>query len=97
MPKKKRERGSVAQEIDGLEEKLSLCQRELEELDGRLGREELSPQDRRSLEKQKKGLETKASNYERELQVLRRENRRNTLLSVAIFLLLVLAYTCWTV
>uniref|UniRef100_A0A6I8NJ44 Coiled-coil domain-containing protein 167 n=1 Tax=Ornithorhynchus anatinus TaxID=9258 RepID=A0A6I8NJ44_ORNAN len=92
-----RKRGPALFQIDGLEEKLSLCQRELEELDGRLGREELSPQDRRSLEKQKKGLETKASNYERELQVLRRENRRNTLLSVAIFLLLVLAYTCWTV
>ncbi|XP_038617123.1 coiled-coil domain-containing protein 167 [Tachyglossus aculeatus] len=97
MPKKKREWGSVVHEIDGLEEKLSRCQRDLEELDGRLGGEELSPQERKALEKQKKGLETQASNYERELRLLRRENRRNTLLSVAVFLLLVLAYTCWTV
>ncbi|XP_068929697.1 coiled-coil domain-containing protein 167 isoform X1 [Petaurus breviceps papuanus] len=96
MPKKKRENLSVAQEIDGLEEKLSLCRRNLEEVNGRLHREELSPEARRALEKEKNNLTSKASSYERELKSLRRENRKNTLLSVAVFLLLLLAYAYWT-
>ena len=32
---------------------------------------------------------------EKELKLLRRENRKNTLLSVAIFLLLTIVYTYW--
>lgn len=32
---------------------------------------------------------------EKELKLLRRENRKNTLLSVAIFLLLTVVYTYW--
>uniref|UniRef100_A0A8C0WRY0 Coiled-coil domain-containing protein 167 n=1 Tax=Castor canadensis TaxID=51338 RepID=A0A8C0WRY0_CASCN len=97
MTKKKRENLGVALEIDGLEEKLSQCRRDLEEVNTRLYRAELSPEDRRSLEKEKSSLMSRASNYEKELKLLRQENRKNTLLSVAIFLLLALIYAHWTI
>ncbi|XP_007483883.1 coiled-coil domain-containing protein 167 isoform X3 [Monodelphis domestica] len=63
MPKKKRENLSVAQEIDGLEEKLTLCRRSLEEVTGRLRTEELSPEARRALEKEKNNLTSRACGY----------------------------------
>ncbi|XP_053456862.1 coiled-coil domain-containing protein 167 isoform X2 [Nycticebus coucang] len=53
----------VAGKIDGLEEKLSQCQRDLEAVNSRLHRAELSPEARRSLEKEKNSLMSKASNY----------------------------------
>ncbi|XP_007951654.1 coiled-coil domain-containing protein 167 [Orycteropus afer afer] len=96
MTKKKRENLGVALEIDGLEEKLSRCRRELETVSDRLYGVELSPEARRSLEKEKKSLMSKASNYEKELKLLRQENRKNMLLSVAIFILLTLIYVYWT-
>ncbi|XP_069344452.1 coiled-coil domain-containing protein 167 isoform X2 [Eulemur rufifrons] len=82
--------------IDGLEEKLSQCRRDLEAVNSRLHRAELSPEARRSLEKEKNSLMSKASNYEKELKLLRQENRKNMLLSVAIFILLTLVYAYWT-
>ncbi|XP_069879469.1 coiled-coil domain-containing protein 167 isoform X2 [Dipodomys merriami] len=96
MTKKKRENLGVAQEIDGLEEKLSRCRKELEAVNARLDHAELSPEDRRSLEKEKNSLMSKASNFEKELKLLRHENRKNTMLSVAIFILLALLYAHWT-
>ncbi|XP_008566659.1 PREDICTED: coiled-coil domain-containing protein 167 [Galeopterus variegatus] len=96
MTKKKRENLGVALEIDGLEEKLSQCRRDLEAVNSRLHRTELSPEARKSLEKEKNSLMSKASNYEKELKLLRQENRKNMLLSVAIFILLTLVYTYWT-
>uniref|UniRef100_A0A8C9E101 Coiled-coil domain-containing protein 167 n=1 Tax=Phocoena sinus TaxID=42100 RepID=A0A8C9E101_PHOSS len=57
---------------------------------------ELSSEARRSLEKEKSSLMNKASNYEKELQLLRQENRKNMLLSVATSLLLTLIYAYWT-
>ncbi|XP_049995782.1 coiled-coil domain-containing protein 167 [Alexandromys fortis] len=96
MTKKKRENLGVAQEIDGLEEKLSQCRKDLEVVTSRLYRAELSPEDRRSLEKEKTTLMSKASKYEKELKLLRQENRKNMLLSVAIFILLALLYAHWT-
>uniref|UniRef100_A0A9L0IHX1 Coiled-coil domain-containing protein 167 n=2 Tax=Equus asinus TaxID=9793 RepID=A0A9L0IHX1_EQUAS len=96
MTKKKRENVGVALEIDGLEEKLSQCQRALEAVNSRLHGAELSPEARRSLEREKNSLMNKASNYEKELKLLRQENRKNMLLSVAIFVLLSLVYTYWT-
>ncbi|XP_044106286.1 coiled-coil domain-containing protein 167 isoform X2 [Neovison vison] len=96
MTKKKRENLGVALEIDGLEEKLSQCRRDLEAVNSRLCGAELSPEARKSLEKEKNSLMNKASNYEKELKLLRQENRKNMLLSVAIFLLLTLIYTYWT-
>ncbi|XP_006860485.1 PREDICTED: coiled-coil domain-containing protein 167 [Chrysochloris asiatica] len=96
MTKKKRENLGVALEIDGLEEKLSQCRRDLEVVNDRLYRAELSPEARSSLEKDRNSLMRKASNYERELKLLRQENRKNMLLSVAIFILLTLIYVYWT-
>uniref|UniRef100_A0A8D0M251 Coiled-coil domain-containing protein 167 n=1 Tax=Sus scrofa TaxID=9823 RepID=A0A8D0M251_PIG len=96
MTKKKRENLGVALEIDGLEEKLSQCRRELEAVNSRLYGAELSPEARRSLEKEKSSLMSKASNYEKELKLLRQENRKNMLLSVVIFILLTFLYTYWT-
>ncbi|XP_027627729.1 coiled-coil domain-containing protein 167 isoform X1 [Tupaia chinensis] len=63
MTKKKRENLGVALEIDGLEEKLSQCRRDLETVNSRLYGAELSPEARRSLEKEKNSLMSKASNY----------------------------------
>nr|XP_031290658.1 coiled-coil domain-containing protein 167 isoform X1 [Camelus dromedarius] len=63
MTKKKRENLGVAVEIDGLEEKLSQCRRDLEAVNSRLYGAELSPEARRSLEKEKNSLMNKASNY----------------------------------
>uniref|UniRef100_A0A8D1CK20 Coiled-coil domain-containing protein 167 n=1 Tax=Sus scrofa TaxID=9823 RepID=A0A8D1CK20_PIG len=82
--------------IDGLEEKLSQCRRELEAVNSRLFGAELSPEARRSLEKEKSSLMSKASNYEKELKLLRQENRKNMLLSVVIFILLTFLYAYWT-
>ncbi|NP_001230293.1 coiled-coil domain-containing protein 167 [Sus scrofa] len=96
MTKKKRENLGVALEIDGLEEKLSQCRRELEAVNSRLYGAELSPEARRSLEKEKSSLMSKASNYEKELKLLRQENRKNMLLSVVIFILLTFLYAYWT-
>ncbi|XP_075411288.1 coiled-coil domain-containing protein 167 [Tenrec ecaudatus] len=96
MTKKKRENLGVALEIDGLEEKLAQCQRDLEAVRDRLDHAEMTPEARRSLEKEKSSLMSKASHYEKELRLLRRENRKNMLLSVAIFVLLSLVYVCWT-
>ncbi|XP_036024203.1 coiled-coil domain-containing protein 167 isoform X2 [Onychomys torridus] len=83
-------------EIDGLEEKLSQCRKDLEAVTSQLYRAELSPEDRRSLEKEKSTLMSRASKYEKELKLLRQENRKNMLLSVAIFILLALLYAHWT-
>ncbi|NP_001248542.1 coiled-coil domain-containing protein 167 isoform X2 [Macaca fascicularis] len=96
MTKKKRENLGVALEIDGLEEKLSQCRKDLEAVNSRLHSQELSLEARRSLEKEKNSLMSKASNYEKELKFLRQENRKNMLLSVAIFILLTLVYAYWT-
>ncbi|XP_073740972.1 coiled-coil domain-containing protein 167 isoform X1 [Callorhinus ursinus] len=63
MTKKKRENLGVALEIDGLEEKLSQCRRDLEAVNSRLYGAELSPEARKSLEKEKNHLMNKASNY----------------------------------
>ena len=62
MAKKKRENLGIALEIDGLEEKLSQCRRDLEAVNSRLCGAELSPDTRKSLEKEKNSLMNKASN-----------------------------------
>uniref|UniRef100_A0A8D0NZU0 Coiled-coil domain-containing protein 167 n=1 Tax=Sus scrofa TaxID=9823 RepID=A0A8D0NZU0_PIG len=91
-----REKKGIKVNIDGLEEKLSQCRRELEAVNSRLYGAELSPEARRSLEKEKSSLMSKASNYEKELKLLRQENRKNMLLSVVIFILLTFLYAYWT-
>ncbi|XP_007192305.1 coiled-coil domain-containing protein 167-like [Balaenoptera acutorostrata] len=96
MTKKKLENLGIALEIDGLEKKLSQRRRDLEAVNSRLYEAELSSEARRSLEKEKSHLMHKASNYEKELQLLRQENQKKMLLSVAIFLLQTLIYAYWT-
>ncbi|XP_030413122.1 coiled-coil domain-containing protein 167 isoform X3 [Gopherus evgoodei] len=83
-------------QIDGLEEKLSLCRQSMEEVDLKLRREELSPEGRKSLERERSLLVTKAETYERELKVLRQENRKNAAIALAIVLLIIVVYSCWT-
>lgn len=83
-------------QIDELEEKLSLCRQSMEEVDLKLRGEKLSHEGRKSLERERNLLMTKADNYEKELSVLRKENRKNAALAVAMVLLIALIYTCWT-
>ncbi|XP_064270659.1 coiled-coil domain-containing protein 167 isoform X3 [Passer domesticus] len=87
---------SSAEAIDGLEEKLARCRQSMEEVDLKLRREKLSPEGRKSLERERNLLMTKADNYEKELSVLRKENRKNAALAVAMALLIALIYACWT-
>ncbi|XP_027689674.1 coiled-coil domain-containing protein 167 isoform X1 [Chelonia mydas] len=82
--------------IDGLEEKLSLCRQSMEVVDLKLRREELSPERRKSLERERSLLLTKAETYEKELKVLRKENRKNAAIAMAMVLLIIVVYTCWT-
>ncbi|XP_010004474.1 PREDICTED: coiled-coil domain-containing protein 167 [Chaetura pelagica] len=91
--RKQQQRGVF--QIDGLEEKLVQCKQSMEELDLKL-RKKLSPEGRKSLERERNLLMTKADNYEKELSVLRKENRKNAALAVAMGLLVALIYACWT-
>ncbi|XP_059947600.1 coiled-coil domain-containing protein 167-like [Mesoplodon densirostris] len=95
MTKKKLENLGIALEIDGLLKKLSQRRRDLEAVNSRLYGAKLSSEARRSLEKEKSSLMNKASNYEKELQLLRQENQKNMLPSGAIFLLRTLIYAYW--
>ncbi|KAM3932648.1 coiled-coil domain-containing protein 167 [Leptodactylus fuscus] len=96
MARKKREKISVAKEIDGIEERLESCRNSLEEVDYRLRKDELTEEGRKSLEKEKNSLTNKMSRYEKELKSLRHENRKNAMVSFALFFLVVLIYYCWT-
>ncbi|NWR64945.1 CC167 protein, partial [Bucorvus abyssinicus] len=49
-------------QIDGLEEKLARCRQSMEEVDLKL-RGEISPEGRKSLERERNLLMTKADNY----------------------------------
>uniref|UniRef100_A0A7M4ET75 Coiled-coil domain-containing protein 167 n=1 Tax=Crocodylus porosus TaxID=8502 RepID=A0A7M4ET75_CROPO len=93
-----REQLQTCQQIDGLEEKLALCRQNMEEVDFKLRREELSPEKRywKSLEREKTLLMTKAESYEKELRILRKENRKNAALTMALMLLITVIYVCWT-
>ncbi|XP_030638168.1 coiled-coil domain-containing protein 167 [Chanos chanos] len=89
---KKREKISVASEIDRIEERRLRCQNSLERAEFRKRREELSEQDRLALEEEMNMMSERIQKYERELEVLRGENRRNMLLSVALLAISVLFY-----
>ncbi|XP_075454904.1 coiled-coil domain-containing protein 167 [Ascaphus truei] len=96
MAKGRKEKLSVAREIDGLEEKLASCRQNLEDVDFKMRKLELTVEGRKSLEKEKNSLNSRVSNYERELKSLRHENRKNMMISVSLFLLIALVYVCWT-
>ncbi|XP_006010747.1 coiled-coil domain-containing protein 167 [Latimeria chalumnae] len=95
MGKAKKKKFSVARELDCLEERLTVCKDSLENVDFRLRKEELSPEGRKSLEEEKLILLEQICKYEKELVRLRKENRKNMLLSVALLALLVFLYFCW--
>ncbi|XP_048841373.1 coiled-coil domain-containing protein 167 [Brienomyrus brachyistius] len=88
----KKEKISVATEIDRVEERRSLCQSNLERAEYRQRREQLSGQDRQTLEDEITLIKERIQKYDRELEVLRRENRRNMLLSVALLAIAALCY-----
>ncbi|XP_044128803.1 coiled-coil domain-containing protein 167 isoform X1 [Bufo gargarizans] len=96
MARKKREKLSVAREIDGVEERLESCRNGLEDVDYKLRKHELSEEGRKLLEKEKNSLTNKMSNYEKELKSLRHENRKNAALSFGLFFLAALVYYFWT-
>ncbi|XP_066558984.1 coiled-coil domain-containing protein 167 [Amia ocellicauda] len=92
MAKGKRETTSIATEIDRVEERRSLCQDSLERAQYRQRREDVSEQDRQALEEEVTILTDRLSKYDQELAVLRGENRRNMLLSVALLTFSALIY-----
>ncbi|KAG8431397.1 hypothetical protein GDO86_018888 [Hymenochirus boettgeri] len=96
MGKKKKEKISVTREIEEMEEKLAFCRNNMDQVDFKLRKMELTEEGRRSLEKEKDSLSSKMSRYERELKSLHGENQKNMAISVAIFLLLAVSYYCWT-
>ncbi|XP_028647788.1 coiled-coil domain-containing protein 167 [Erpetoichthys calabaricus] len=95
MVKNVKEKVSIAEEIDNVEKRLSVCRKSLEGMEFRLRKEELLEDKRLSLEEEKSLLLERISKYEHQLRCLRGENRRNMLLSVAILTLFVLLYSFW--
>ncbi|KAG5847129.1 coiled-coil domain-containing protein 167 [Anguilla rostrata] len=89
---KKKEKISVASEIDRIEERKSLCEDSLERAEFRRRREELSDQEREALEDEMTIMTERIQKYENQLEELRGENRRNMLLSVALLLISALFY-----
>ncbi|KAM9552153.1 LOW QUALITY PROTEIN: coiled-coil domain-containing protein 167 [Salvelinus alpinus] len=113
--KDKREKVSVASEIDRVEERRLRCHDSIERAEFRRRREELSDQDsddyddnddngdestipnlplfdRQSLEDEMTIMNERMQKYDKELEVLRGENRRNMVLSVALLAVSALFY-----
>ncbi|XP_046877733.1 coiled-coil domain-containing protein 167 [Hypomesus transpacificus] len=89
---RKQEKISVASEIDRVEERKSRCQDNLERAEYRKRREELSEQDRQALEDEMTIMNDRMIKLDKELEVLRGENRRNMMLSVALLAISALFY-----
>lgn len=95
MPKlkdNKRENYSVASEIDRLEERRARCQDNLDQAEFRHRRVSLSDKERQDLEEEMAIMNERVQKLDQELQVLRRENCRNMVLSVALFTISALFY-----
>lgn len=90
--KDKREKISVASEIDRVEEKRSRCQGNLDKAEFRKRREELSDQDSQALEDEMTIMTERVQKLDKELEALRGENRRNMMLSVALLALSAVFY-----
>ncbi|XP_051909190.1 coiled-coil domain-containing protein 167 [Hippocampus zosterae] len=89
---KRRENTSVASEIDRLEERRARCLDNLEKSDFRSRKEKLSEEERQQVEKHMAVMTERMQNLDKELQHLREQNRRNTLLSVALLAICALFY-----
>ncbi|XP_077568445.1 coiled-coil domain-containing protein 167 [Stigmatopora nigra] len=90
---KRRENVSVASEIDRLEERRTRCHDNLETAEFKSRRGDLSEEERQQLEIEMAVIIERVRNLDKELQLLRSANRKNTLLSVA--LLAVCAFFCY--
>ncbi|KAI4903877.1 hypothetical protein NFI96_022129 [Prochilodus magdalenae] len=88
----KKEKISVANEIDRIEEQRLHCQNNLERAEFRHRREQLSDEDRQILEDEMTIMNERIHTYEKELEVLRGENRKNMMLSVALLAISALFY-----
>uniref|UniRef100_A0A672JXI8 Coiled-coil domain-containing protein 167 n=2 Tax=Sinocyclocheilus grahami TaxID=75366 RepID=A0A672JXI8_SINGR len=88
----KKEKISVASEIDRTEERKLHCKTSLERAEFRQRKEQLSDNDRLALEDEMTILNERIQKYEKELQVLRGENRKNMMLSVALLAISALFY-----
>lgn len=88
----KKEKISVASEIDRVEERKLQCKNSLERAEFRKRKQQLSDDDRLALEDEMTILNERVEKYEKDLQVLRGENRRNMVLSVALLAISALFY-----
>ncbi|KAM8832261.1 coiled-coil domain-containing protein 167 [Spinachia spinachia] len=89
---KRREKISVASEIDRLEERRARCQDNLERAEFRSRREKLSDRDRLDLEDEMTIINERVLKLDKELEALRGDNRMNMLLSVALLVVSALFY-----
>ncbi|AWP20055.1 putative coiled-coil domain-containing protein 167 [Scophthalmus maximus] len=89
---KRREKTSVATEIDRLEERRARCRDNLEKAEFRTRKEKLSEKDRQDLEDEMTIMNERVQKLDKELETLRGENRKNMLLSVALLAVSALFY-----
>ncbi|XP_005809616.1 coiled-coil domain-containing protein 167 isoform X1 [Xiphophorus maculatus] len=92
MKDKKRENVSIASEIDRLEERRERCQDNLERAEFKSRKARLSEQDRQELENEMAVINERVQKLDKELAMLRGENRRNMVLSVALLTISALFY-----
>ncbi|CAK6961931.1 coiled-coil domain-containing protein 167 [Scomber scombrus] len=89
---KRREKISVATEIDRLEDRRARCQDNLDRAEYRSRKEKLSEKERQELDDEMAIMSERVEKLDKELQMLRGENRRNMLLSVALLAVSTLFY-----
>ncbi|XP_034018022.1 coiled-coil domain-containing protein 167 [Thalassophryne amazonica] len=89
---KKRDKISVASEIDRVEEQRAHCQENLEWAEFRSRREKHSEKKRQQLADELSIITDRLQKLDKELQSLRGENRRNMLLSLALLAVSVVFY-----
>ncbi|XP_044025714.1 coiled-coil domain-containing protein 167 [Siniperca chuatsi] len=89
---RRREKISVATEIDRLEERRARCQDNLERAEFRSRKEELSDKERQELEDEMAITNERVRKLDKELETLRGENRKNMVLSVAMLVISALFY-----
>ncbi|KAK5623555.1 hypothetical protein ATANTOWER_004867 [Ataeniobius toweri] len=92
MKDKKRENVSIASEIDRLEERRERCHDNLERAEFKSRKARLSEKERQELENEMAIINARVQKLDKELAMLRGENRRNMLLSVALLTISALFY-----
>ncbi|XP_034435730.1 coiled-coil domain-containing protein 167 [Hippoglossus hippoglossus] len=89
---KRREKTSVATEIDRLEERRTRCHDNLERAEFKSRKEQLSDRERQELEDEMGLMNERVQKLDKELETLRGENRKNMVLSVALLAISALFY-----